>query len=115
MGPSRSLQRVIQQFGAHAGQPITRQTVTLAKVLSARSAALTFVRAPQRQTKDQRAFIEQVCQVDSTVATVYALAQDFGQLLRKREGKSRLEHWKAAVRASGVKELISFVEGFTDD
>jgi transposase len=56
-----------------------------------------------------------VCQVDPAVAAVYALAQDFGQLLRKREGKRRLEHWKAAVRASGVKELIGFVEGLTDD
>jgi len=96
---------VIQQFCAHAGQPITKQTVTLAKVLSARSAALTFVRAPERQSKDQKAFVEQVCQTDPTVAAVYTLTQDFGQLLRKREGKSRLEQWKTAVRASGIKEL----------
>jgi transposase len=89
--------------------------VTLAKVLSARSAALTFVRAPQSQTKDQKAFVEQVRQVDPTVAAVYRLAQDFGQLLRQREGKSQLDQWKAAVRASGVKELISFVDGLTDD
>jgi len=26
-----------------------------------------------------------------------------------------LEHWKEAVRASGIKELISFVDGMTDD
>ncbi len=114
-GPSRSLQRVLQRFGAQKGTPITRQTVTLAKVLSARSAALTFVRAPERQTKDQKAIVSQVCQVDPTVAAVYTLTQDFGQLLRKREGKSRLEQWKVAVRASGVKELISFVDGLTDD
>ncbi len=75
------MQRVLQQFGEHAGKPITRQTVTLAKVLSARSAALTFVRAPESQTKDQRAIISQVCQVDPTVAAVYTLAQDFGQRL----------------------------------
>jgi hypothetical protein len=114
-GSKRSLQRVLQQFGAHAGQPITKQTVTLAKVLSARSAALTFVRASERQTKDQKAFVQQVCQVDPTVAAVYRLAQDFGHLLRKREGKSRLEQWKTAVRASGVEELIGFVDGLTDD
>ena len=89
--------------------------MTLTKVLSARSAALTFVRAQEYQTKDQKAFVEQVCQVDPTVAAVYRLTQDFGQLLRKREGKSRLEHWKAAVRISGVKELIDFVDGLTDD
>jgi transposase len=114
-GSKRSLQRVLHQFGAQAGTAITRQTMTLAKVLSARSAALTFVRAQESQTQDQKAFVEQVCQVDPTVAVVYRLAQDFGQLLRKREGKSRLDQWKVAVRASGVKELISFVDGLTDD
>jgi transposase len=114
-GSKRTLQRVLHQFGAQKGKPITRQTVTLAKVLSARSAALTFVRAPEHHTKDQRAFIEQVRQVDPTIAAVYTLAQDFGQLLRKREGESRLEQWKTAVRASGVKELIGFVDGLTDD
>jgi transposase len=56
-----------------------------------------------------------VCQVDPTVAIVYTLAQDFGQLLRKREGKNRLEQWKTAVHASAVKERISFVDGLTDD
>jgi transposase len=114
-GSKRSLQRVLHQFGTLKGQPITRQTATLAKILSARSAALSFVRAPGSQTKDQKAFIEQVCQVDPTVAAVYQLAQDFGQLLRKREGKSRLEHWKVAVYASGVKELTSFADGLADD
>lgn len=114
-GSQRSLQRVLQQLSAQTGKPITRQTVTLAKVHSARSAAFTFIRAPERRTQDQKAFIEQVCQVDPTVATVYRLTQDFGQLLRKREGKSRLDQWKATVRASGVNELISFVDGLTDD
>jgi transposase len=73
------------------------------------------VRAQEDQTQDHKAFIEQVCQVDPTVAVVYTLAQDFGQLVRKREGKSRLDQWKVAVRALGVKELISFVDGLTDD
>ncbi len=36
-------------------------------------------------------------------------------LLHQREGKSRLEHWKVAVYASGVKELISFSDGLADD
>jgi hypothetical protein len=37
-------------------------------------------------------------------------AQDFGRLLRKHEGLVRLEQWKAAVRSSGIAELIAFVE-----
>ncbi len=114
-GSKRTLERVLQQFDTRAGKPITRQMVTVAKVFSARSAALTFVRSPEDQTKDQKAFIDQVCRVDPTVAAVYTLTQDFGHLLRKREGIERLEHWKAAVRTSEVKELISFVDGLADD
>ena len=34
---------------------------------------------------------------------------------RKREGGSRLEQWKAAVQASGIAELITFVDGLADD
>jgi transposase len=46
---------------------------------------------------------------------VCKLAQDFGRLLRKREGQVRLEQWKATVRASGIAELIAFVDGLADD
>jgi transposase len=34
---------------------------------------------------------------------------------RKRGGKPELEQWKRAVRASGIVELIDFVEGLADD
>jgi hypothetical protein len=69
-GSKRTIERVLQQLSAQKGKPITRQTLTLAKVHSARSAAFTFVRAPERQTQEQKAFIEQVCQVDPAVAAV---------------------------------------------
>jgi transposase len=46
---------------------------------------------------------------------VFELAQDFGRLLRKREGQVRLEQWKVAVRVSGIAELIAFVDGLADD
>ena len=49
------------------------------------------------------------------MAKAYTLAQDFGRLLRKREGLLHLEHWKTAVRASGIAELIAFVDGLADD
>jgi hypothetical protein len=52
---------------------------------------------------------------DPTVATAFTLAQAFGQLLRKREGKPRLDQWKAAVQVSGIVELISFVDGLAVD
>jgi hypothetical protein len=34
---------------------------------------------------------------------------------RKHEGQVCLEQWKAAVRTSGIAELIAFVDGLADD
>lgn len=73
------------------------------------------VRPVEHRTAEQIAFIEQVVNHDSTVAIAFTLTQAFGQLLRKREGKSRLEDWKAAVRSSGIADLIRFVDGLADD
>lgn len=112
-GPSRSLQRVFQQLSAQKGAPITDQTVILVKVFSARSAALTFVRAPERQTKDQKAFVAQVCQVDPTIAAVYRLAQDFGQRLaqaRREEPFGTVENCSARLGGQGTDQLCGWVD-----
>jgi transposase len=73
------------------------------------------VRPAQNRTREQAAYLDQLIQSDETSAIVFRLAQDFGHLLRKREGQERLEQWKAAVRASGIVELISFVDGRASD
>ena len=73
------------------------------------------VRPEYNRTAEQRAYLDQLIQSDETIAAVFALAQDFGRLLRKREGQVRLEQWKAAVQASGIAELITFVDGLADD
>ncbi len=73
------------------------------------------VRPEHRRTREQTAYLEHLVQSDSTIAVVFTLAQDFGRLLRKHEGLVRLEQWKAAVRTSGIAELIAFVEGLAAD
>ncbi len=73
------------------------------------------VRPPQSRTREQTAYLEQLVPSDATIAVVFTLAQDFGHLLRKHGGQGRLEQWKAAVRASGIAELIAFVDGLADD
>lgn len=73
------------------------------------------VRPAQNRTREQAAYLEQLIQSDETIAIVFRLAQDFGHLLRKREGQEHLERWKTAVRASGITELIGFTDGFADD
>ena len=73
------------------------------------------VRPELSRTREQTAYLEHLVQRDATIAAVFALAQDFGRLLRKREGQVRLEQWKAAVQSSGIAELIAFVDGLADD
>jgi transposase len=114
-GSKRSIDRIVAKLRPNGSKPVSRQTVTQGKPPSARSAALMMVRPPAHRTKEQLAFIDQICQRDPTIATAFSLTQEFGGLLRERQGIQRLEHWKASVQESGIKELLSFVEGLADD
>ena len=114
-GSLRTIEKTVKAF-RHAGtQPVGKHTILFQKTPSARSAALMMVRPVEHHTLEQIAFIEQIVSQDSMVATAWTLTQEFGQLLRKLEGKSRLEQWKAAVHSSGITELIRFVDGLTAD
>ncbi len=114
-GSLRTIEKTVTAF-RHAGtKPVGKRTVLFQKTPSARSAALMIVRPVEHRTAEQITFIEQIVNHDPTIATAYTLTQEFGQLLRKLEGKSRLEQWKAAVRLSGITELIRFVDGLADD
>ena len=73
------------------------------------------VRPQQSRTAEQTAYLDQLTQSNETIAVVFELAQDFGRLVRKREGQVRLEQWKAAVQVSGIAELIAFVDGLAED
>ena len=114
-GSLRTLEKQVRAFRPNAGHPVSKGTVTWEKPPSARSTALMIVRSAHNRTAEQTTFLKHLIQSDATVATAFTLAQDFGHLLRKREGLLRLERWKAAVRASGIAELIAFVEGLADD
>ncbi|WP_040445400.1 transposase [Ktedonobacter racemifer] len=116
-GSRRTLERQLHAFRPHGTHVVTKHVITLGKAPSARGTALMIVRPAQNRTKEQTAYLAQLIQSDSTVAKAIALAQDFGQLVRQREGKLRLEQWQSAVRAraSGIAELIEFVDGLADD
>ena len=114
-GSLRPIDRIVRQFRPQKTQPVSRQTITQRNVPSTRSAALMMVRPAPHRTKEQIAFIDQCVRRDPTIATAFTLTQEFGQLLRQRQGVQRLEQWKAAVRSSGITELIRFVEGLADD
>jgi transposase len=73
------------------------------------------VRPAHNRTPEQTTFLKQLTQSNATVAAAFTLAQNFGRLLRKREKLLGLESWKTAVRASGITELIAFVDRLADD
>jgi transposase len=114
-GTRRTLQMQLRPFRREVSRPVSKQTIVLDKPPSPRGVALTMVRPAQNRTPEQTAYLEQLIQSDETVAQAFQLAQDFGRLLRKHEGQARLEQWKSAVRASGIAELIIFVDGLDDD
>ncbi len=114
-GSLRTIEKIVVQLRPHGAKPVTKQTITFQKVPSPRNVALMIVRPQKSRTANQTTFIDQLCKSDPTAATAYKLAQAFGSLLRNREGKPGLEQWKCAVLASGIPELIDFVEGLTDD
>jgi transposase len=114
-GSQRTLRRQLQAFRQTRERSVSKETIILDNLPSPRGVALLMVRPAQSRTREQTAYLEQLIQSDATVAVVFTLAQAFGQLLRKREGSQRLEHWKATVQASGITELIGFVDGLADD
>ena len=114
-GSQRTLELQLRPFRPQATRPVSKQTVILDKPPSPRGVALMMVRPEQSRTREQRAYLDQLIQSNETIAAVFELAQDFGRLLRKREGQLRLEQWKTAVQATGIAELIAFVDGLTDD
>jgi Transposase len=114
-GSRRTLEMRLRPFRPEATRPVSKQTVILDKPPSPRGVALMIVRPEHNRTAEQTAYLDHLTQSDETIAAVFKLAQDFGRLLRKREGQVRLEQWKAAVQVSGIAELIAFVDGLTED
>jgi transposase len=114
-GTQRTLQMRLLLFRPKGAYPVSKQTIIWDKPPSSRGVALMMVRPTQSRTREQTAYLDQLIPSNETVAVVFTLAQDFGCLLRKHEGRVRLEQWKAAVRTSGIAELIAFVDGLADD
>ena len=114
-GTPRTLQMRLRPFRQTVAHPVSKQTVIWDKSPSPRNVALMMVRPAPNRTPEQATYLDQLIQSNEMIAVVFHLAQDFGHLLRQREGRERLEQWKAAVRASGIAELIAFVDGLADD
>jgi len=88
--------------------------VTSVQGPTARHVSLLFLRRPRSLTREQVTYVEHLCGRDETVATAYALAQDFARMLRARED-TRLDAWIEAACEGGVEELRRFALGLKGD
>lgn len=102
------------------GAPVRRPAstaggaVTSAQGPTARHVALLLLRRPDHRTREQQVYVDELCRRDALVATAAALARDFTQMLRERQGE-RLDAWIAAATEGGVAEVRRFASGLTKD
>ena len=59
-------------------------------------------------------YLEQLCQLDSTLAQLYELALSFLTIVRERRGEE-LAAWRSQVSQSGIDPLVRFAAGLQDD
>ena len=98
----------------HAPTPRSRTGLASAGGPTARQVALLFLRRPGDLTAPQQAYLDAVCHADATIATAYAVAHAFGQMLRERRGE-RLDAWLEAASESGIAALRGFATGLRAD
>jgi transposase len=81
---------------------------------SARQVTLLFMRRPEDRSTAQSSYLTYLCQGDAAIATAYALTQEFGVMVRERQGE-RLSEWMAAAIESNIIELRGFARGLASD
>lgn len=82
--------------------------------LSARRASWLVVRIPSDLKEDEKPLLENLLEQCAPVKTVYALAQDFGTMVRERKSQE-LNVWIGHAKASGIAELKNFAIGLERD
>jgi transposase len=81
---------------------------------SARRIAWLMVRRPEELDNDQRQTLARLRQLSPEDETVYPLAQEFVEMVRRHGGLS-LDSWLQRARESKVRELVSFANSLERD
>jgi transposase len=107
--------RVVYRFTQTLRQePVELPALSMVNRISVQEALWLIARPFDDLDEDERADLEELCQASSSLTTLHALVQSFGQIVRKREGY-RLEDWKQQVAESGFSEVQRFVKGLERD
>jgi transposase len=67
-----------------------------------------------KRSAEAQTSLDQLCQVEASVARAYALSQAFVALVRERRGDD-VEAWMAEAMHRGIDELARFARGLQDD
>src|SRR5712691_1671539 len=119
-GGSRAVYRFLAQLkqgSAATGGKAQRSPAVLESSVeqwTAKQAVWWFIRDSSDLKEKEHQALAAIRQASPTADTVYALAQDFMQMLRHREGQ-RLDVWLGQVRASHIPELQRFARSIQRD
>jgi transposase len=81
---------------------------------SARAVSFAIVCPAARRSADAQQYLNQLCQLDASIARAYRLSHTFLTLVRERRGAD-LEAWIAEIMHSGIEELARFARGLQED
>jgi transposase len=81
---------------------------------SARTVSFAVMARPQKRSRLAQLYLEQLCQLDSTLAQLYELALSFLTIVRERRGEE-LAAWRTQVSQSGIDPLVRFAAGLQND
>lgn len=82
--------------------------------LTARQAAHLIVMRAEKRTAWEEKYYRRLCETDPKIGGVVALASDFTEMVRQRQGV-RLEQWLVQAETSKVAELCSFAASLRKD
>jgi transposase len=101
---------------AEAGQAPEVQTSPYTRVQgpSVRAVSFTWVCPEAQRSPDAQMYVDQLTQVDPSIAQAYQLSQAFLTLVRERRG-DELEAWRIAATHSGIETLARFARRLQED
>jgi transposase len=73
-----------------------------------------YLKRRERLTRAQAGAIDRLCALDAAIAAAYRLAQDFGAMVRERQGE-RLDAWIGEAALADSRDLRRFALGLKDD
>jgi transposase len=115
---ARTVCRFITQLrrAVDAGRPpeSQRSPYTRPQGPSARAVSFVMVCRADKRSSDAQTYLDQLCQVEASVARMNELSQAFLAMVWERRGHE-LETWMAEAIHSGIGELARFARGLQDD